>query len=385
MNPAQEPDTSGVLYDFAIIGAGMAGASVAHQLAPHAKVIMLERESQPGYHATGRSAAMFMETLGTACVRALTRASRAFYEMPPVGFTDRQLLSKRGVLYIASHAHEDELARRFDLRSKGTTNLRWVTAADATHRVPVLEENLLCGAIFEEGAADIEVHALHQACLKAARASGAALLVNAELVKAGYAADRWNVMLSSGRSIMARNLVNAAGAWVDHVARICGVQPVGIECRRRTAFTFASPEGMNSHDWPLVSGVGAGFYFKPDAGQILGSPANADVVEPHDVVAEELDVALGIHRIEVLTKFRIRRPTSTWAGLRSFVRDEDMVIGWDDANKGFFWLAAQGGYGIQTAPAVSQLAAALLLDQPVPGHLSSHGVMPDDVSPRRLR
>jgi D-arginine dehydrogenase len=180
-------------------------------------------------------------------------------------------------------------------------------------------------------------------------------------------------------------VVNAAGAWADAVAGLAGVPPIGLEPRRRTAFTFPVPAGMDATGWPAVIGIDEGYYFKPDAGQLLGSPANADPVAPHDVVPEELDVALGIHRIEEVTTFTIRRPSHAWAGLRSFVADGDLVIGWDNHVPGFFWLAAQGGYGIQSAAGAALLARQLALEEPLQARLADEGITRDALSPARLR
>jgi D-arginine dehydrogenase len=187
------------------------------------------------------------------------------------------------------------------------------------------------------------------------------------------------------RAITAGAVVNAAGAWADVVAALAGVPPIGLEPRRRTAFTFPVPAGMDASGWPAVIGIDESYYFKPDAGQLLGSPANADPVAPHDVVPEELDVALGIHRIEQVTSFQIRRPSHSWAGLRSFVADGDLVIGWDNHVPRFFWLAAQGGYGIQSAAGAALLARQLALDEPLSASLVEEGVTRDALSPARLR
>ncbi|GAB1576097.1 NAD(P)/FAD-dependent oxidoreductase [Bordetella petrii] len=372
-------------YDYAIVGAGIAGASVAYRMAETASVVVLEREPQPGYHSTGRSAAMFMETYGTPHIRALTRASREFYEHPPAGFADHPLLGPRGVLYIATLGQEDLLQQTYAEFRDQSGQVALVSAAEAAARVPCLRGELLCGAIAEPEARDIDVHALHQGFLRGMRQRGATLRANAELAGARHDADGWTLQLTDGQTLRARALVNAAGAWADQVAGLCGAAPIGLQPRRRTAFTFAGPEGMDFADWPAVVGVDESFYFKPDAGQLLGSPANADPVAPHDVVPEELDVATGIHRIESATSLSIRRPRHTWAGLRSFVADGDFAIGWDEQTPGFFWLAAQGGYGIQTAAAASELAAALLARRPVPGHLREHGVDAEAVRPGRLR
>jgi D-arginine dehydrogenase len=377
--------TAEPLFDYAVIGAGIAGASVAYRLSATASVAVLERESQPGYHSTGRSAAMFMETYGTAQIKALTRASRAFYENPPQGFSDHPLLSPRGVLYVATSEQKDLLHEVFDDFRSQSPNVALVDARQAVERVPCLRGDQICGAIEEPDARDIDVHALHQGFLRGMSRQGAVLHNRAEVVAAAYAGEAWTLTLADGRSLRARALVNAAGAWADHAAVLCGARPVGLQPCRRTAFTFSGPEGVDFSRWPAVVGVDESYYFKPDAGQLLGSPANADPVDAHDVVPEELDVAMGIYRIEAATSLTIRRPRHSWAGLRSFVRDGDFVVGWDAEAPAFFWLAAQGGYGIQTAAATSELAAALLTRQPVPAHLHAHGVDADAVRPARLR
>jgi len=371
-------------YDYAVVGAGIAGASVAYRLADTASVVVLERESQPGYHSTGRSAAMFMETYGTPHTRALTRASRQFYESPPAGFADHPLLGARGVMYIATHAQQALLRQAYDEYRGQSAEVALISPHEAAARVPCLKSQRLCGAIAEPDARDIDVHALHQGFLRGMRQRGAILRPDSTLTQARYAAGRWTLELSDGQSVHARTLVNASGAWADQVAQACGAARIGLQPRRRTAFTFAGPEGVDFSAWPAVVGVDESFYFKPDAGQLLGSPANADPVAPHDVAPEELDVATGIHRIESATSMTIRRPRHTWAGLRSFVADSDFAIGWDPRAPAFFWVAAQGGYGIQTAAAASELAAALLTGQPLPRHLREHGVNAEAVRPARL-
>ncbi|WP_088138827.1 NAD(P)/FAD-dependent oxidoreductase [Achromobacter xylosoxidans] len=377
--------TAEPLFDYAVIGAGIAGASVAYRLSAAASVAVLEREAQPGYHSTGRSAAMFMETYGTAQIKALTRASRAFYENPPQGFSEHPLLSPRGVLYIATPEQQDLLHEVYDDFRSQSPNVALIDAEAAVERVPCLRGDQICGAIEEPDARDIDVHALHQGFLRGMARQGAVLHNNAEVVSAAHADGVWTLALADGRSLRARALVNAAGAWADHAAALCGASPVGLQPCRRTAFTFSGPQDVDFAHWPAVVGVDESYYFKPDAGQLLGSPANADPVAAHDVVPEELDVATGIYRIESATSLTIRRPKHTWAGLRSFVRDGDFVIGWDADAPAFFWLAAQGGYGIQTAAATSELAAALLTHQPVPAHLHAHGVDAEAVRPARLR
>lgn len=372
-------------FDFAIIGGGIAGASLAYRLAGQARVVVLERESQPGYHATGRSAAMFMESYGTPQIQALTRASRTFYEQPPADFTEHALLEPRGCLYVAGQGQQPLLEQTFAAGAAQAGNVSLIDTEHALALVPCLNPEAMVGAMLETDARDLDVHALHQGFLRAARRAGGVLQCDAQLSVASREGSHWHLTLADGRQLRARTLVNAAGAWADEVAQQCGVKPIGLQPCRRTAFTFDGPQGMDFSRWPTVIGIDESFYFKPDAGQLLGSPANADPVPPHDVMPEELDIATGIYHIEAATSLTIRRPRHSWAGLRSFVADGDLVVGWDNRREGFFWLAAQGGYGIQSAAGVSQLACAQLLDQPLPQTLLHQGVEPQHLAPARLR
>ena len=376
--------------DILIIGAGIAGASLAWRLAGTCSVAVVEREDQPGYHATGRSAAMFMESYGPPGVRALTRASRAFYERPPAGFLgddgpgDAALLRPRGVLYLAAPGQQALLdAMHRELLATGSV-LPPVDADAVCAHVPCLRRDQVLGALHEPGAEDIDVHALHQACLRGTRRQGGSLQTGCAPVSARHDGRHWQIELSDGSRLQARWVVDAAGAWADEVARLFGVQPIGLTPRRRSAFTFAAPAGSDVSGWPAVVAVDEGWYFKPDAGRLLGSPANADATVPHDVRPEELDIATGIARIDAATTLSIRRPASTWAGLRTFAPDGELVIGADARVPGFFWLAGQGGYGIQSAAGASALAAALLSNDALPAELAAQGVDPAMFSPARF-
>ncbi|HRC37233.1 MAG: FAD-binding oxidoreductase [Rubrivivax sp.] len=362
-------------FDFAVVGAGIAGCTLAARLAAHGRVLLLEREAQPGLHSTGRSAAMFMESYGPPQARALTRASRA--EIGP------EVLSPRGVLYVAWQGQEDLLAGQFAALQASGSAVQHIDASAALARVPALQPLGLVGAIVEADAMDIDVHALHQQALRRARALGATLWTDAELLVAQQSPGGWTLAVSGDRSVRTRVLVDAAGAWADTVAQRAGLAPLGLQPRRRSAFTFEAP-GHDHRGWPAVVAVDEGWYFKPDAGQLLGSPANADPVPAHDVVAEEIDIATGIARIEERTTLVIRRPRRTWAGLRTFAPDGELVIGADPRAAGFFWLAGQGGYGIQSAAGAALLAEALLLGMPMPPALQIQGVQPERMSPARL-
>lgn len=372
-------------YDFVIIGAGIAGASAAWELAAHRRVLLLEREAQPGYHTTGRSAALYSATYGTPNICALTRASRAFYDAPPPEFGSAPILTPRGVVYLAGPDQLDLLEAAYAEALPRNPQVRRLTREELLEQAPCLRPEAVAAGMSEPGAADIDVHALHQGYLRGLRQRGGEIRTHAEVTALQRGEEGWHITLADGEVLHARAVVNAAGAWADVVAAQAGVPPIGLEPRRRTAFTFPVPAGMQAAHWPAVIGIAEDYYFKPDAGQMLGSPANADAVAPHDVVPEELDVALGIHRIEQVTCFQIRRPSHTWAGLRSFVADGDLVIGWDNHVPGFFWLAAQGGYGIQSAAGAALLTRQLALGEPLAPELAREGVDVAGLSPARLR
>jgi D-arginine dehydrogenase len=370
--------------DVLIIGAGIAAASLGYFLAPHAKVTLLERESQPGYHSTGRSAALFMASYGTEQVRALTLASRAFLDAPPPGFSDVPILSPRGALFAATPEQAELLDEHCALLARMSPLSRRLSRDETVAMVPVLRPELLLGGALEPDASDIDVHALHQGYLRGLRRHGGQLVCDAEVTHIERHGAGW-IVQAGGREHCAALLVNAAGAWCDEVARLAGVAPIGLIPKRRSAFTFAPPAGMDATRWPSVVGADESWYIKPDAGVLLGSPANADPVTAHDVQPEELDIAIAIDRIQTYTTLQIRRPIRTWAGLRSFVADGDLVGGFDAAAPGFFWVAAQGGYGIQTSAAMGQACAALLRGAALPPHLADFGLTPAMLSPARLR
>ncbi|HYD63245.1 MAG TPA: FAD-binding oxidoreductase [Noviherbaspirillum sp.] len=370
--------------DFIIIGGGIAGAAIGYWLAPHARVVILERESQPGYHSTGRSAALFFESYGPPQVRALTCASRAFFEKPPEGFTDHPILTPRGALMVAAEG-ESALLDEHDaiVRSVSDKAIR-LDAVQTCELVPALRRERVLGAVYEPDASDIDVHALHQGYLRGVRAAGGNVQCDAGVTAMEHTGKVWRVS-AAGQQFEAPVVVNAAGAWCDIVAALAGTAPIGLVPKRRSAFTFVPPDGLDTTRWPMFIGVDESYYVKPDAGLLLGSPANADPVEPHDVQAEELDVALAIDRIETMTSLTIRRPRHVWAGLRSFVADGSLVGGFDAGIPGFFWAAGQGGYGIQSSAAAGELYAAMLRGLPPPPHIANFGADLKQLSPSRIR
>ncbi len=370
--------------DFLIIGGGIAAASAGYWLAPHGRVLLLERESQPGYHSTGRSAALFMESYGTAQVRALTMASRAFLQSPPEGLAEHPVLSPRGAMMVAAPGQDADLAEHWEILRAMSPKAKLLDSAGACAMVPALRADCVLGAVYEPDAADMDVHAIHQGYLRGLRHAGGRIECSAEAETIERVGEMWRVT-AGGKTYEAPVLLNAAGAWADVVAARAGVPPIGLEPRRRSAFIFAPPEGFTDvAKWPMTAAVDETWYFKPDAAMMLGSPANADPVEPQDIQPEEMDIALAIHRIEENTTMTVRRPTRTWAGLRSFVADGDLVGGFDPDVPGFFWVAAQGGYGIQTSAAMGETCAALARGLPVPERVAGFGLTAEMLSPSRL-
>ncbi|MBM3597572.1 MAG: FAD-binding oxidoreductase [Alphaproteobacteria bacterium] len=370
--------------DIVVIGGGMAGASAAFELASAAKVVVLERESACGYHATGRSAASFTENYGTATIRRLAKASRPFLERPPEGFAGSPLLAPRGMLTVARAdqraALRDELERALEF----VPTMRRVSVDEALALVPVLRRDYLDGAILEPNSMDIDVHGLHQGFLKGIRRRGGTVIVDAEVTALERDGRRWRVSTRAG-PLSADIVINAAGAWADEIGRLAGAAPIGLVPKRRTAFTVDAPAGTAVEAWPLANDVGAEFYFKPDAGRLFVSPADATPSLPTDAQAEDIDVAEGVDRLERATTIAVTRVVRRWAGLRSFVTDGSPVAGFDPEARGFFWLAGQGGYGIKTASALARATAALISAGRLPEDQVALGLSAAQLSPARLR
>ena len=348
--------------DFLIIGAGVAGASLGWRLAPHASVIVLEMESMPGFHATGRSATHINLSVGRAQVQQLTRLSLPFFLSPPEGFAEVALLSPSPTLTVATESQLDALGQiERGLRAVGARP-EPVAADGLQARVPILRTGpqALVAGLFDPEGYRIDGNALFQGYLSGLRRHGGRVVTGAAPGSVQRAGDRWEVQTPQGR-FSAPWLVNAAGAWADEVARLCGVRPAGLQPLRRTVVTFNLPQGMDARAWPFVKCAEESFYFVPEAGGLLLSPADETPSAPTDAQPEELDVAIAMDRFERITTVTVTQLLSRWAGLRSFVADRLPVIGPDPQTPGFFWLAGQGGAGLQTSPALSAAAAALLI------------------------
>lgn len=368
-------------HDIVVIGAGMAGASVAAHLAKHASVRLLEMERQPGYHSTGRSAAVFFEHYGNATVRALTRASREFFIAPDVDFTAATLLKPRAVLMIA-RTNQAEALSRFLASAAGGRAIEIKTAQEAQSLHPLLRSDDLWGGVYIKNAGDIEVHELHQGYLRLLHSRRGALTTDAQVMHLDRSRGAWTVSTAQD-SFRAEVVVNAAGPWADQIGKLADAVNVGLQPRKRTACLIKPPPGDVVHDWPMLVDADEEFYLKPDAGMLLLSPADETICEPCDAQADDLDIAIAVDRIERATTLNVTRVTHKWAGLRSFVKDRSPVVGFDPRQPDFFWHAALGGYGIQTAPALSRAAAALVLGKSIDEDLLAFGITETALSPSR--
>jgi D-arginine dehydrogenase len=370
-------------FDFLVIGGGMAGTSVAAVLAKDAKVALLEAEEQVGFHATGRSAALFSEIYGNAAIRALSRASRPFFFKPDRTFCSVPLVRPRGTLFLATKAQMETLTS-FAALPDVALDTRLVTPAQMKEICPLLRDDYIAGGLYERGSMDIEVHELQSSYLRQFRQRGGLLLTNARATAITRRGSEW-VVEAAGEELVAPCIINAAGAWADDVATLAGIAPIGVRPHRRTAALIERPATVSIESWPLLIDIDEEFYVKPDAGLLLLSPADETPSDPCDAQPEELDIAIAAHRVEAAIDIKVERIKHSWAGLRSFVPDRSPVVGYDPDSTGFFWLAGQGGYGIQTAPAMAQVAAALALGKPMPTTISSFGVTAADIAPDRLR
>lgn len=369
-------------FDFVVIGAGMAGMSVAAELSRSARVALVENESQPGYHATGRSAALYSELYGNATIRSLTRGSRDFYFNPPGGFSDAPLVSRRGTLYFAQHDEVEALEEFVASLAMDSRPVR-LDATQSKNLVPAFKSGYLGGSLYEAGSADIDVSAVLQGYASLCRQRGVHFVYDAPVQGLVREVDKWVVQTPSD-SFSAPVVVNAAGAWGDEIARLGGVLPVGLVPKRRTAVLVEVPRGASAQHWPAAIHVGETFYFKPDAGLLLVSPADETPSEPCDAQPEELDIAIAVDKFEQATGVQVRKLNSSWAGLRTFVADKTPVVGFDSVAPGFFWLVGQGGYGIQTAPALARAACAMALGNTLPADLLDQGLNVDLLSPHRV-
>jgi D-arginine dehydrogenase len=341
------------LTDFLVIGGGIAGLSAGARLSTLGQVTLLERETALGWHASGRSAALYEETYGLPSTVALNRASKSFFLQD-----NSHLMTPRGLLLVAGPEDADRFAH--DLATMEMTPL---TLAEARAILPILNPATVTQAAFHADAWDIDTDALLQTFARQIRATGGTILTGTEVTAIRRTGSGWTVSTPAGDHD-AHDLVNAAGAWADQIATLAGLQPIGLTPLRRSMARIAAPTGHVTTGWPMTFGAGETWYMKPDAGALIVSPAEEDPTHPHDAWADDMVLAEGLARYEAHVTTPVTRLLASWAGLRSFSPDRQLVIGPDPLDPRFLWSAGQGGYGFQTSPAASALLADLAAGRP---------------------
>ncbi|WP_214470066.1 FAD-binding oxidoreductase [Mesorhizobium sp. dw_380] len=360
-----------------IIGGGIAGLSLAAAVRDWAEVTVIEREPHLGYHASGRSAALFTETYGNRLVRGLTLASRQ--AIVEGGF----VAHRRGALHVGWSGDGAAIDRLAGELQALVPSVRRLSAAELNALVPVIATEATCGGVHEPDAVDVDTGKMLGSSASALKASGGIIRTGEEVRAISAFGGGLRVETSVG-AYSADIVVNAAGAWVDVVAAMAGLSGLGFQPKRRTAFLFDPPAGTDIAGWPLVVDLHEQFYFKPDAGRLIGSLADETDSEPCDAYPEDIDVAIAVDRIEQATSMRIGRPSTPWAGLRTFAPDRTPVAGFDPRLPGFFWLAGQGGYGFQVSLTLARLSSALMRGQPLPGDVTALGVTAAALAPDRF-
>jgi D-arginine dehydrogenase len=358
-------------FDIIVIGAGIAGASVAAHLAATHMVAICEMEERPGYHTTGRSAAAYEPNYGPPAILALTRASRAHFDQG-------RYLTPRDTIFFMPDGQEQAFAKLMAVQQ----GMQEISVTAAKMRFPCLRDGYARRVVLDPGTADIDVDLLHQSYLRQFRQNGGVLMCDRPVTALEKGAA-WTVRAGE-ETLRARIIVNAAGAWGDKVSAMAGCSPVGLQPKRRSIAVVPGPAGVDYMRWPMVGDVGETWYCKPQSGKLLVSPADATAVDPHDAYADDISLAEGIERFEQAVDYQITRVERTWGGLRSFAPDGNPVVGHDGGQDGFFWLVGQGGYGIQSSPALCRLAAALVRGDAPPADIMNEGLDLAAISPRRF-
>lgn len=349
-------------FDFIVIGGGIAGTSIAYELSASSKVLLLEQEDAFAYHTTGRSAATYIELLLDKTIATLSRASKSFLQTPPPGFADFPILNPCGCIMTANRQSRESLRSIFQQSCEQGIKARILNTEEIATLIPIIstDPDAVDSGIYEPTAARIDVDGLLQGYRKGARERGCKLVLRSMVEQIERSKSGWFIRIGA-ESYQAPVLINASGAWADEIASLAGVAPVGLEPRRRTMITFDAPPGMDITPWPMVGDISNSFYFLPESGQLMGSCADETLSPPCDAQPEEIDIATCVYNIEQHTNVPIKKINHSWAGLRTFAPDRYPLVGFDPAASDFFWFAGLGGFGIQTAPALSKLGAAIAL------------------------
>ena len=372
--------------DFLVVGGGIAGLSAAARLARYGKVTLLEGEAALGYHSSGRSAAFYHFGLGNPLVRGLTAWSRPFLDTPPAGSSETPIATPKPALFIATEAMRAELETLAADMRRFTDTVEEADQAQMKALCPALRldgDNAIIAGLVDHGGRSLDANALLQGFARQAQSAGS-VLVRQRIARLERVGSIWQATTETSEVFEAPIIVNAAGAWADHVAQMAGVAPIGLQPKRRTIIVFDPPEGMSVRDWPFIKTPGDVFYILPQGNRLLACPNDETDSPACDAQPEQDDIALAAHRVEQFTTLQIPRIAGKWAGLRSFVKDRDPVAGFAPDAEGFFWLAGQGGFGLQTSPALAAITEALVTGHAWPEGLAALGVMPEAVSPARL-
>jgi D-arginine dehydrogenase len=367
-------------FDIIVIGAGIAGASVAARLASETTVCVLEMEDRAGYHTTGRSAAAYEPNYGPREMLAFARASKDFLEQPPTGFADQAILTCRNSLFVEAQSQE---AHTENLLSS-SIGLEEISVSQAQSLMPVLRDAYAQRIFLDTSSADIDVDVLHRGFLKMLKQHHGELVTNAPATAIERKHGTWHVTTPNG-VYTAKTIVNCAGAWGDLIAKMAGARPVGLVPKRRSIAIVPTPQGIDSRGWPFISDTGETWYCKPQSGKLMVSSADTTPVEPHDAYADDMAIAEGIDRMMQATTIEVDRVDHSWGGLRTFMEDGIPAVGYDPHTEDFFWLVGQGGYGIMTSPALSAAAAELVLHRPFPAAMRDRGIEHSMIAPERCR
>jgi D-arginine dehydrogenase len=372
-----------MIYDYLIIGAGISGAAAAYELSTHGTVVVIEAESMPGYHSTGRSAALYTPNYGNAIVRRINQISKPFFQNPPPGFCNTPLLTPRGHLTVALPGDTEKLTPILQL-SIPQAPIEKLTAAEACELAPLLDPKYVESAAFETDVADIEVSTLHQAYLGAVKRRGGTVTCSLRVEDIIRKEGAWHVS-GNGQKVMGKTIINAAGAWADQVAIMAGATPSNLVAKRRTAIIVDLPQHIDplTH-LPAIDFADCNGYLKPEAGKLMVSPGDETPIEPQDAWPEDWDIAVLVDWLENRTLIDVQRVEHSWAGLRTFAPDDIPVVGYDPIIEDFFWLAGQGGYGIMMAPALGRATAALITTGLLCADMISMGVEEQCISPSRF-
>jgi len=347
-------------FDIIVLGSGIAGISIASELSEYLNVCVLEKEGLISYHSTGRSLAFYLESYGNEVIRQLTSASKNFFYNRIDTTSKNILIKKRGVIHIANKFQTIKLKNLYKTLTKNNENFKILNKLQTMELLPCLNDEYVDSSIYDSEASDIDVNAIYNIYLKNLTKNNGKVITDIKITEFLHQVHGWKI-LTNQDEFYTKIIVNAAGAWCDLIATNVGAKKINIVPKKRTIFCFKPTNIKLNNKWPLGVDVEENFYFKIENDTVIASPADETPTVPHDVQAEDIDIALGIERIKNSTLFEFNSIFNKWAGLRSFVKDKNPVIGFDNKFKNFFWFAGQGGYGIQTAPALSKIASNLIL------------------------